>query len=41
MLMREITESVLATEQEAMLERLDGLRALGVHLAIDWMVVGG
>jgi diguanylate cyclase (GGDEF)-like protein len=34
-LMLEITESVLATDQEAMLERLRGLRALGVHLAID------
>jgi diguanylate cyclase (GGDEF)-like protein len=34
-LMLEITESVLATDQEAMLERLIGLRALGVHLAID------
>ena len=34
-LMLEITESVLATDQEAMLERLSGLRALGVHLAID------
>jgi EAL domain-containing protein (putative c-di-GMP-specific phosphodiesterase class I) len=33
--MLEITESVLATDQEAMLERLIGLRALGVHLAID------
>ncbi|HEV3463790.1 MAG TPA: EAL domain-containing protein, partial [Actinomycetota bacterium] len=34
-LMLELTESVLATDQEAMLERLSGLRALGVHLAID------
>jgi diguanylate cyclase (GGDEF)-like protein len=34
-LMLEITESVLAVDQEAMLERLSGLRALGVHLAID------
>jgi diguanylate cyclase (GGDEF)-like protein len=34
-LMLEITESVLATDQEAKLERLSGLRALGVHLAID------
>jgi diguanylate cyclase (GGDEF)-like protein len=34
-LMLEITESVLAADQEAMLERLSGLRALGVHLAID------
>jgi diguanylate cyclase (GGDEF)-like protein len=34
-LMLEITESVLATDQEVMLERLRGLRALGVHLAID------
>jgi EAL domain-containing protein (putative c-di-GMP-specific phosphodiesterase class I) len=34
-LMLEITESVLATDQKAMLERLGGLRALGVHLAID------
>ena len=34
-LLLEITESVLATDQEAMLERLSGLRALGVHLAID------
>jgi diguanylate cyclase (GGDEF)-like protein len=34
-LMLEITESVLATDQEAMLERLGGLRALGVRLAID------
>jgi diguanylate cyclase (GGDEF)-like protein len=34
-LMLEITESVLATDQEIMLERLSGLRALGVHLAID------
>ena len=34
-LMLEITESVLMTDQEAMLERLGGLRALGVHLAID------
>jgi diguanylate cyclase (GGDEF)-like protein len=34
-LMLEITESVLAADQEAMLERLGGLRALGVHLAID------
>jgi EAL domain-containing protein (putative c-di-GMP-specific phosphodiesterase class I) len=34
-LMLEITESVLVTDQEAMLERLSGLRALGVHLAID------
>jgi diguanylate cyclase (GGDEF)-like protein len=34
-LMLEITESVLVTDQEAMLERLGGLRALGVHLAID------
>jgi EAL domain-containing protein (putative c-di-GMP-specific phosphodiesterase class I) len=33
--MLEITESVLAADQEAMLERLGGLRALGVHLAID------
>jgi EAL domain-containing protein (putative c-di-GMP-specific phosphodiesterase class I) len=33
--MLEITESVLAAGQEAMLERLSGLRALGVHLAID------
>jgi diguanylate cyclase (GGDEF)-like protein len=34
-LMLEITESVLAADQQAMLERLGGLRALGVHLAID------
>ena len=34
-LMLEITESVLAADQEAMLDRLSGLRALGVHLAID------
>jgi diguanylate cyclase (GGDEF)-like protein len=34
-LMLEITESVLATDQQTMLERLAGLRALGVHLAID------
>jgi diguanylate cyclase (GGDEF)-like protein len=34
-LMLEITESVLVGDQEAMLERLGGLRALGVHLAID------
>jgi diguanylate cyclase (GGDEF)-like protein len=34
-LMLEITESVLATDQEAKLERLGGLRALGAHLAID------
>jgi diguanylate cyclase (GGDEF)-like protein len=34
-LMLEITESVLATDQQAKLERLSGLRALGVHLAID------
>jgi diguanylate cyclase (GGDEF)-like protein len=34
-LMLEITESVLATDQQAKLERLGGLRALGVHLAID------
>jgi EAL domain-containing protein (putative c-di-GMP-specific phosphodiesterase class I) len=34
-LMLEITESVLAADQGAMLERLGGLRALGVHLAID------
>ena len=34
-LMLEITESVLVTDQETMLERLGGLRALGVHLAID------
>jgi diguanylate cyclase (GGDEF)-like protein len=34
-LLLEITERVLATDQEAMLERLIGLRALGVHLAID------
>jgi diguanylate cyclase (GGDEF)-like protein len=34
-LMLEITESVVATDQQAMLERLAGLRALGVHLAID------
>jgi diguanylate cyclase (GGDEF)-like protein len=34
-LMLEITESVLVTDQAAMLERLRGLRALGVHLAID------
>jgi EAL domain-containing protein (putative c-di-GMP-specific phosphodiesterase class I) len=34
-LMLEITESVLAADQEAMLERLGGLRARGVHLAID------
>jgi diguanylate cyclase (GGDEF)-like protein len=34
-LMLELTESVLATDKEAMLERLGGLRALGVHLAID------
>jgi EAL domain-containing protein (putative c-di-GMP-specific phosphodiesterase class I) len=33
--MLEITESVLATDQEAKLERLSSLRALGVHLAID------
>ena len=33
--MLEITESVLAADQQAMLERLGGLRALGVHLAID------
>jgi diguanylate cyclase (GGDEF)-like protein len=34
-LMLEITESVVATDQQAMLERLAGLRTLGVHLAID------
>jgi EAL domain-containing protein (putative c-di-GMP-specific phosphodiesterase class I) len=34
-LLLEITERVLATDQEAMLERLIGLRALGVHLVID------
>jgi diguanylate cyclase (GGDEF)-like protein len=34
-LMLEITESVLAVDQQAMLERLAGLRAIGVHLAID------
>jgi diguanylate cyclase (GGDEF)-like protein len=34
-LMLEITESVLVSDQETMLERLGGLRALGVHLAID------
>jgi EAL domain-containing protein (putative c-di-GMP-specific phosphodiesterase class I) len=34
-LMLEITESVLAADQQAMLERLAGLRALGVHLATD------
>jgi diguanylate cyclase (GGDEF)-like protein len=34
-LMLEITESVLAGDQQAMLERLAALRALGVHLAID------
>jgi EAL domain-containing protein (putative c-di-GMP-specific phosphodiesterase class I) len=34
-LMLEITEIVLAADQQAMLERLGGLRALGVHLAID------
>jgi EAL domain-containing protein (putative c-di-GMP-specific phosphodiesterase class I) len=34
-LMLELTESVLATDQEAMLERLSRLRELGVHLAID------
>jgi EAL domain-containing protein (putative c-di-GMP-specific phosphodiesterase class I) len=34
-LMLEITESVVAADQQAMLERLAGLRALGVHLAID------
>jgi EAL domain-containing protein (putative c-di-GMP-specific phosphodiesterase class I) len=34
-LMLEITESVLAADQEIMLERLGGLQALGVHLAID------
>jgi len=34
-LVLEITESVLASDQQAMLERLAGLRAIGVHLAID------
>jgi EAL domain-containing protein (putative c-di-GMP-specific phosphodiesterase class I) len=34
-LLLEITESVLATDQQAMLERLRRLRALGVHLAVD------
>jgi len=34
-LMLEITESVLAADQQTMLERLAGLRAIGVHLAID------
>jgi diguanylate cyclase (GGDEF)-like protein len=34
-LMLEITESVVAADQQAMLERLAGLRALGVHLAVD------
>ena len=34
-LVLEITESVLAADRQAMLERLAGLRALGVHLAID------
>ncbi|HZA81331.1 MAG TPA: EAL domain-containing protein [Actinomycetes bacterium] len=34
-LLLEITESVLAADQEAMLDRLRRLRALGVHLAID------
>jgi diguanylate cyclase (GGDEF)-like protein len=34
-LMLEITETVLATDQQVMLERLAGLRALGTHLAID------
>jgi diguanylate cyclase (GGDEF)-like protein len=34
-LMLEITESVLVTDQETMLERLAELRVLGVHLAID------
>jgi EAL domain-containing protein (putative c-di-GMP-specific phosphodiesterase class I) len=34
-LMLEITESVVAADQQVMLERLAGLRALGVHLAID------
>jgi diguanylate cyclase (GGDEF)-like protein len=34
-LMLEITESVVAADQQAVLDRLAGLRALGVHLAID------
>jgi diguanylate cyclase (GGDEF)-like protein len=34
-LMLEITESVLATDHDATLDRLGGLRALGVQLAID------
>jgi predicted signal transduction protein with EAL and GGDEF domain len=34
-LMLEITESVVAADQQVMLERLAGLRALGVHLAVD------
>ena len=34
-LMLEITESMVAADQQTMLERLAGLRALGVHLAID------
>jgi predicted signal transduction protein with EAL and GGDEF domain len=34
-LMLEITESVVAADQQTILERLAGLRALGVHLAID------
>jgi diguanylate cyclase (GGDEF)-like protein len=39
-LMLEITDSVLAADQEAMVERLRGLRALGVHLAIDDFATG-
>ena len=35
LLMLELTETVLAADQEPMLERLGRLRALGVHLAID------
>jgi diguanylate cyclase (GGDEF)-like protein len=34
-LMLEITESVLVVDEEATIERLNGLRQLGVHLAVD------
>jgi diguanylate cyclase (GGDEF)-like protein len=35
LLMLEITESVLVVDEEAIIERLRGLRGLGVHLAVD------
>jgi EAL domain-containing protein (putative c-di-GMP-specific phosphodiesterase class I) len=35
LLMLEITESVLVVDEEAIIERLNGLRGLGVHLAVD------